>query len=421
MTDYGDAGDYNEHQERVDPEQRLLDLIRTGDWLDAQEFPPLRWAVYGLIPQGLGLFTGPPKAGKSWAALDIALAVAAGGRALGSVETGAARPVLYLALEDGDSRLQWRSRTLLGEDEPIPPLLHTVTRLTPGDVVPLIRAWLSKHGHRAPLVLLDTLGKVMPPALPGEGAYQRDYRIGSQLKSLVDAHPGATLLVVHHTRKAQGEDWMDSTSGTNGLNGAADFTLNLSRARNENSGALRVTGRDVAESEYAITSRDGSWTLDGTTLAEAARQAEHARALQNLGDNSTRVLDYVTAQSEPVTAKQVTDALDMPRARDYLGRLVESGRLTKAGRGLYSVSVATVASVAMEAPPESPPLWQVNETAEFATDATHATPPQMPDVMLPPTDDRLCDVCGQPVESGKVRHGPCLYRLRQRERIEAAS
>lgn len=46
--------------------------------------------------------------------------------------------------------------------------------------------------------------------------------------------------------------------------------------------------------------------------------------------------------------------------------------------------------------------------------------PLLPSV-LPSIDDRLCDVCGQPVESGKVRRGPCLWRQQQRERIEAAS
>lgn len=98
------------------------------------------------------------------------------------------------------------------------------------------------------------------------------------------------------------------------------------------------------------------------------------RAVQNLGDTATRVLDYVAAQPEPVTAKQVVDALDVPRARDYLARLVESGRLVKEGRGRYGVSVASVASVAMEGPPDSDPLWQVSEQMPNATDATDATP-----------------------------------------------
>ncbi len=40
----------------------------TADRLMAQEFAPPRWAVPGLIPEGLSLLAGAPKAGKSWLA-----------------------------------------------------------------------------------------------------------------------------------------------------------------------------------------------------------------------------------------------------------------------------------------------------------------------------------------------------------------
>ena len=74
--------------EYLDEPADLLARIRTGDHLDRAQFPPLAWAVPGLIPEGLGLFTGAPKTGKSWGALGIGLAVAAGSPALGKVPTG---------------------------------------------------------------------------------------------------------------------------------------------------------------------------------------------------------------------------------------------------------------------------------------------------------------------------------------------
>lgn len=338
-----DLPDKPEDDEAV-VEAQLLATLKTGDWLDSQTFPPMSWAVFGLLPEGFGLFTGPPKAGKSWAALGIGLAVASGTPALGAVETGDARPVLLLALEDGDRRLQGRCRSLL-DDAPIPPLLDFQTSTSPQLVVPLIRAWLRKHGDRRPLVILDTLGKVMPPALPGEGAYQRDYRIGSQLKRLVDEHPGSCLLVVHHTRKAESGDWMDSTSGTNGLNGAADWTANLSRPRNEDRGVLRVTGRDVPEGEYAIRSESGRWVIEGQALADAAKVAAQAKLTSGVGDRSAEIIAYVFTQGE-VTAKQVEEALDLPDARRYLARLHDAGKLAKPKRGTYT----SVPSVPMSQP-----------------------------------------------------------------------
>lgn len=327
----------------------ILAGVRTGDYLERTTFPALSWAVPGLIPEGFGLFTGAPKTGKSWAALGIALAVAEGGAALGKVPTGPARPVLLLALEDGERRLKGRCRVLLDDGAAIPGSLHYVVSCRPGDVLPIIRRWLELHGDERPLVVLDTLGKTMPPAMPGEGAYNRDYRIGSALKALVDAHPGATLLVVHHVRKATSEDWMDSTSGTNGLNGAADFTLNLVRRRNSDAGELRVTGRDVAEAEYAVTVLDGRWTLDGDDLTEAAVKAEQARQAANLGDDSADVLRFVHARPAGARAKDVAEHMgwDENKARPYLARLVDAGRLNRASRGLYT-SVTNVTSVTNE-------------------------------------------------------------------------
>lgn len=78
----------------------LLSGVRDGTWLGAQTFPPLRYSVPGVVPEGLTLLVGPPKAGKSWLALAVLLAVASGGRALGKLRVGAPRRVLYLALED---------------------------------------------------------------------------------------------------------------------------------------------------------------------------------------------------------------------------------------------------------------------------------------------------------------------------------
>lgn len=323
-----------------------LDLwgrLRTGDWLDAQEFPPLSYAVPGIIPEGLGILAGPPKAGKSWLALGVLLDVAAGGLALGAVPVGDGRPVFYLALEDGDRRMQSRARVLLGEDIPIPARFSYITRVLPPEVPDLIREWLEFHGTSRPLVVLDTLGKVLRSTRPGEGAYERDYAVVGALKAVADDFPGSTVLLVHHTRKAPSEDFMDSVSGTNGMNGAADFSLVLSRRRHDDSGTLQVSGRDVHESEFALSSEGNRWVLTGGSADAAARAAEAARVTAGVGDRMAQVVDFVTSRGGPVSVKEVEVGLEFPEARRYLARAVEAGRLDRAGRGLY-VAVPTVPS-----------------------------------------------------------------------------
>jgi len=326
----------------------LLAGLRDGAWLDKQVFPPLAYAVPELIPEGSVLLVGPPKAGKSWLVLAAALAVASGGRALG-IEVPQ-RPVLYLALEDGDRRLQDRCRRLLPPGDPIPTGFQYLTRAEHGRVLNAIAEWLGWEHDAAPLVILDTLGKVMPRALPGENDYQRDYRIGGDLKALADTHPGMTLLVNHHDRKAVSVDFVDKVSGTQGLAGAADTILVLSRDRAETAALLQVTGRDVPEGEYALTFTDGAvWALDGADLGEAAKRARQVRATAGLGDRSAEMILLVEEHPQGVTPSDVAAALGIEQhvARTYLGRLVESGRLRRPRRGLYT-PVASVASVALE-------------------------------------------------------------------------
>jgi AAA domain len=339
-------------------EPDLLAGLRNGAWLDAQDFPPLRYHLPGIVPEGSSLLVGPPKIGKSWLVLALALAAAAGGRALGQPID--ARPVFYLALEDGHRRLQDRCRTLLDTDR-IPEAFDYLCTVQPGMVVPTIEAWLARHPGADPLVILDTLGKVMPPALLGESSYGRDYRVGTSLKRLTDEQPGSALLTNHHDRKARSEDFVDRVSGTNGLAGAADTIIVITRPRHENDGVIQVTGRDVAEGEYAVTfnGSHGLWSLDGVDLMDAAHAATQRRVNEGLDDRSRAIIAYVNEHPEGVRWGDVKRDLGEDEAR-YLSRLYESGRISRPSRGLYvplsvvsGVSVITTETDTPDTPSES--------------------------------------------------------------------
>lgn len=325
---------------------RLLGAIRDGGWLDAQKFPPLRYAVPGLLPEGFTVLVGPPKVGKSWLIGGILLSVAAGGRALGRIALSEKRRVLYLALEDGDRRMQSRCRKLMGADEALPVMFHYVTRVSPGEVLATIEAFLTRYSDTA-LVVIDTLGKVMPPAGPNETTYQRDYRVGGRIKDIADVRPGLAVVAIHHDRKAASEDFVERVSGTNGLAGSADTIVVLARKRQSTEGILMVTGRDVPEAEYALVMVDGvTWTLDGANLGEAAakaRQREEA-AGGSISDTSAQIIDFVRQHPGGVPRAQVIERFGANAGR-YLARHVDAGRLVRQGRGQYAVPPSPVPSV----------------------------------------------------------------------------
>ena len=308
-----------------------------------QVFPPTAYVVPGIIPEGMTLLVAAPKIGKSWMVLGLGVELSNGGNAFGSIPVGNPRPVLYLALEDGKRRLQDRLVRLNPSE--VSHRLEFMTDIPNGQVTATISEFMTRHAGLDPVCILDTLGKVMPPA--GNGSqYGHDYSVLSALKATADAVPGSSLVIVHHTRKMDGGDFLDAVSGTQGIAGAADTVLVLKRERHDDRATLQVTSRDAAEGEYSLTLTDtGAWQLDGESLAEASAAAQAAKATAGLGDRMVDVIAAVGRFPEGITPKDLKVLLpDIANVDEYLRRAHDGSRIQKLSRGLYA-PVRSVRSV----------------------------------------------------------------------------
>ncbi len=293
--------------------------------LMGMDFPEPRWAVPGLICEGVTLLAGPPKVGKSWMALGLGLDIAAGRPVLGSV-TCDPGPVLYLALEDTPRRLQTRMRTALA-DTPAPPGLTLSIACAPmpagGDEQ--IAEWLDRHPD-ARLVVIDVFAKVRGTPPQGVAAYDADYAAMSRIKRVADAY-GVAIVLVHHVRKAAAEDFLATVSGTNGLAGAADAVLVLERARAKADGVLHVTGRDVDEHDHALSFDPGAgaWRLLDGPAGDYLLRDTRSLVLRHLRDYPGR------------RPKQIAEALNLDPAtiRQTCRRMAEDGQLTATPAGAY--------------------------------------------------------------------------------------
>jgi RecA-family ATPase len=292
------------------------------------EFPEPRWAVPGIIAEGLNLLAGAPKAGKSWAALGLGLAVASGGRAFGRIEVEQG-DALYLSLEDPPRRLQRRLRQILGtEAAPARLDIWTASERFPEGVDP-IEAWCDDHPN-ARLVMVDVLAKVRPLADPKQSSYDGDYRALHDLKRLVDER-GLAAVVLHHTRKANADDWLDTVSGTQGLAGASDAVIVLRHQhRGSATAELLVTGRDVEDAKHALEFRAdiGSWCL----LDGPAEDYE-------LGD-TRRDIVRLLRDNEALTPKQVAERLGVDdkgyeRVKKTMRRMADDDQIDTDGAGHY--------------------------------------------------------------------------------------
>ncbi len=251
----------------------------------ALDLPEPKFIVPGLLTEGLAVLAGPPKLGKSWFALDVALAVAAGSQALGFVEVEPG-DVLYLALEDSNRRVQDRLRKMLGAERP-PPRLHVSTtwpRHHQGGLQHLEK-WLDDHDE-ARLVVIDTWARAKRPSGGKGNVYEQDYETAAEVQRLAIAH-GICLLVLHHNRKGGALDPVEAVSGSMGLTGAADCVLVMSRVRGKKDATLFVSGRDVEEAELGACwdALTGRWRVVGSAdevRASAARQGV-LNALRKIG------------------------------------------------------------------------------------------------------------------------------------------
>ena len=224
-----------------------IESLTMNELLDL-EFKDVTWVVPDVLCEGLTIFAGRPKLGKSWMALDFGLAVSAPGHALGSIACDAG-DVLMLALEDSKRRLKSRLRKLCAKPNQRMTLAVSWPRLNDG-CIEGIKDWLDRH-HDARLVVIDTLVKIRPRGIATKDAYQADADALTELHRLANDRAIA-ILVVHHTRKAAADDWLDSVAGTTGITGSADLAIVLKRERGQADAFLFGTGRDLPDYEIPL-------------------------------------------------------------------------------------------------------------------------------------------------------------------------
>lgn len=271
--------DYADYINGSKPQQgkaKPLQLF-TSKQLSEMTLPPIRYVVDGVIPMGMGLLVAKPKIGKSWMVLDLCLSVAAGVPFL-SFQTRQ-HGTLYLALEDGASRMQARIRKVL-DGKPAPEaarILFKAPRMDEG-LLDALGALLDDNPD-IHLVCIDTLSKIRPKAKAYENAYDADYDFVGKLKEFADSR-GICVLLVHHTSKRKADDSFENINGSTGIMGASDFTIILDKKnRMDDEASFVLTGRDI-EQQDRVVSFDKSrcvWTMQGTAaeIAEQRRIADY--------------------------------------------------------------------------------------------------------------------------------------------------
>lgn len=208
--------------------------------------PPL---IDGFLYQGVYLFVGAPKLGKSFFMLQLAYHVSTGTDLWNyHVRKG---KVLYLALEDNNRRLQERLYRMFGEESTPDLFISTSAKTFDDGLLEQIQIFINENPEIS-LVIIDTL-QMIRADFTDKYSYSKDYDIIREMKDFASEN-GICLMLVHHTRKQQADDKFDMISGTNGLMGAADGAFMLYKEkRSATSAVIEVSGRDQPDMKVHIT------------------------------------------------------------------------------------------------------------------------------------------------------------------------
>jgi len=298
-------------------------------------FEPVQWVVQDILPAGVSMLCAKPKQGKSWLALDLAMAVAAGSSNALGCKQAVKGDVLYFALEDNQRRMNTRIKKLIFdrfESAPSNAFLitgTTVPRLNQGFEVELDK-YLESH-PKTRLVVVDPFTFIETPPKRNQSmrSYQEDYEAINRLTALTrEKYPQVAILLVYHMRKDGAGNWLDTVMGTTGLAGAVDNLMFMRRENAQCDAVFYLTGKDIEdEREYAMTFNKVTvcWELQGDAQ-EYAMSNERRKIVECIERGTTHykeIAEYLGKKPGTVW-KNLKD-------------MVNSGQITAKGKGHYEL------------------------------------------------------------------------------------
>lgn len=321
-------------KESEDEDVDILDQASWGTQIEAEELPEPKWAIPGFLSEGLFLLVGKTKLGKSWLALQLALAVASGTEIIG-FPAAIQGKALYLDLEEKKMFVKKRMKMLLG-DTPFPAEFawygHWPPLQTEG--VETLHRWMVRHPDTK-LIIIDTLVKAQgaeTSAPSGGSIFRADYHMLDGLKALADRHSVA-VVVVHHLRKGEAsDDPMDDINGTTGLAAATDGSMVLYRRRGSQDAVLHLMNRQIG-ADFTL-----SLTMDKESCIWSRRNTP---ASTQIAPERQDILNVFEQEGEQKVFKPSEIALRLNKERNTVTQLMLSmakgKQLNNDGKGNYTL------------------------------------------------------------------------------------
>ena len=242
---------------------------------------PPKWLINRYIPKvGLGFLYSAPGAGKSFIALDMALAVASSKSDWhkDAIDTAPDAVVLYIAAEGSygfRNRIRgWLKHNRLDTDDfagRFKMIEQTINFLNVDDVDCLLETVRRGIGRRPSLIVVDTVSRAMPGA---DENLQKEMTLFVRACDKLREAFSCAILGVHHAGKN------GDMRGSTVLLGAGDFVFRLTRKKSATIGTLACEkmkdGPDGWEEPYSF---DQISLNDNETVAAEGELERHATSV----------------------------------------------------------------------------------------------------------------------------------------------
>lgn len=288
-----------------------------ADLLDMPMADPA-YVARPYIAEGVTIFAGRPKVGKTTALRQLAFEANRGGTFFGARCERA--DVLFLSLEENERLMRKKLRSLSSDSKDLRGIRFEFEWEQGAAGVQLLREWLVSRGKstRPPLIIIDSLTRFRVPPSDRGNAFMEDYNTVNILAQLCTEYPGLAVVVLHHTTKMVPDDPVSAISGTYGISAACgNYLIVLKQGQGFR---LHAGGRlwegDV--SDFELRREEGGWVLGGEwTPSEpperlTAKQQQIVEALRH-GAKTNKTLAEVTGQSQSACSHALRPLVDKGR------------------------------------------------------------------------------------------------------------
>jgi hypothetical protein len=283
------------------------------------DFPEIVWLAERLVPDSSLVFlAGRKKLGKSYMALQLAIAIASGALFLRRPTTQGS--ILYFDLEGGERRVKWRLKQMQVGATPYPIEFVFKMRHLDADGLADLESMIATK--RPKVVIIDTWRRAINPKLDENSAEVADTLYA--LADLCRAYGASIILIGHHGKAGRGDAGHD-IRGSSAIGAASDLTMGLYK---EDDRYLLVTeGRDIEGEQLAIAFDRQTWAWqligDARLLAKAGVESDIARVLKEFKEADANAI----ARELGKTRQAVQDVLKRMVANDKVTRRSEKQRI----------------------------------------------------------------------------------------------